>query len=754
MKTDNFIFKLKTLAVSRRLLCALTALVIVASAFPVLRPVSNAVPAERREGKIIVSMGDSYSSGEGIEPFYGQDADFEDKRLDPDWIGHRSERSWGGRLKLPAVDGTMAENKDTNWFFVAASGATTHHLKNHQFKTTSSNPFNESKSCIDPQLNVFSLSLSKKMVSYVTITIGGNDAHFVDVIKKAALRGKYFFPNALPDMINDIWDEFYEKGGIQDRLETAYKDIEEAAGLQACIIVAGYPTLLSEEGSGGFFSSAEANTINKAVIDFNREIEALVTACYDKGMNIRFASVLDEFRGHEAYTDNEYITRVDSKNDQDIEFYKIISDYSMHPNELGAKAYAKCVQRVIDEVEAAKHPKEFSMERDAVLVLDTSGSMGGTSINETREASEKFISSVLEQDASIGIVAYSDDAIKIADFSKNEDYLTRVVNNIGAYGGTNIEAGLLEAEEMLDESMAKKKIIVLMSDGEPNYGKVDQELVDYTDQLREKGIIIYTLGFFQKLYDKYSAEFLMEKLANEGCHYEVTDADDLVFFFEDIAYQISGDNVIYVRIACPVDVTVSYNGETLSSDPLNYNNRTSFGTLTFNTNEVEEEVEGIDNRIKILRLKEGPKYNIEIAGTGEGTMNYSIGFMDSEGNYSDMREFNDIPITPETRITTVAARASSSVMSIDSNGDGKTDLKYKAGQNSAATLVKTNPLKRAAIITLIVVLVAAAAAAAVLIIMKLRKKKAAANSVVFCTVCGYRNSSSFKFCEQCGNKLK
>src|SRR5699024_10707814 len=113
---------------------------------------------------------------------------------------------------------------------------------------------------------------------------------------------------------------------------------------------------------------------------------------------------------------------------------------------------------------------------------------------------------------------------------------------------------------------AKKKIIVLMSDGEPNEGKEGEELIAYADAIKSDDVLIYTLGFFENITgDKAYAQSMMERLASDGCHYEVASAEDLVFFFEDMADQINGQKYIYIRIACPVDVTVTYNGETLCS---------------------------------------------------------------------------------------------------------------------------------------------------------------------------------------------
>lgn len=97
---------------------------------------------------VIVSMGDSYSAGEGVEPFYGQNdndgkkIEFKDKIKNPDWLAHRSINSWPGQLSVNNC--VMNQNKvKTNvngcgkeieqgqpayWFFVATSGAETKHI--------------------------------------------------------------------------------------------------------------------------------------------------------------------------------------------------------------------------------------------------------------------------------------------------------------------------------------------------------------------------------------------------------------------------------------------------------------------------------------------------------------------------------------------------------------------------------------------------------------------------------------------------
>ena len=211
----------------------------------------------------------------------------------------------------------------------------------------------------------------------------------------------------------------------------------------------------------------------------------------------------------------------------------------------------------------------------------------------------------------------------------------------------------------------------------------------------------------------------MERIATDGCHYEVASAEDLVFFFGDMADQINGQKYIYVRIACPVDVSVTYNGETLNSSENNQNLRTAFGTLTFEEND-EALSEGADDRVKVLRLKEGIDYDLELVGTGRGIMNYTIGFMDEAGEYSDLRKFENVKITKNTEIDTVAGVSSESVLNIDEDGDGKYDLKLRAGENGyGEEVVIENWVYLAVICACILVLIDVI----LIIVLKNRKRK-------------------------------
>ena len=366
-----------------------------------------------------------------------------------------------------------------------------------------------------------------------------------------------------------------------------------------------------------------------------------------------------------------------------------------------------------EQVSETPTQRTTSGERDVVLCLDMSGSMAGDKLQQTKEASIKFINTVLQEDASIAIVTYDDSARVLSDFSTNAEELISKINEISDGGSTNIEDGLIKSYNLLNYSNAKKQIIVLMSDGEPNEGKVGEELISYADSIKKEGVYIYTLGFFGGYSRQSAAQTLMEKIASEGCHYEVSDADSLVFFFGDIADTINGQQYIYIRIACPVDVKVSHNDETLNSNEENLSTRTSFGSLSFEENTSEYNEDDVDDRVKILRLKADDNYDISIEGTGRGRMNYTIGFMDENGEYSDFRKFTNIKIKKSTVIDTVAAKSKNTILNVDEDGDGKYDLKYKAGANERGEIVDYSY-----IIYIVIATVGLIIAAAVFLIIK------------------------------------
>ena len=183
----------------------------------------------------MVSMGDSYSSGEGITPFYGQNLNIWEKTQNEDWLAHRSTESWPGQLRINGlekemknykVELTKKENTKDNlgkWYFVAVSGAETKHMSGemqektyHKHVTVGEKPkgskLYENNTCegthyLLEQNKIFN-DLTKDEVDYVTLTLGGNDVGFADIVKECVVNIGFSEPNDLRNRLNYAWEIF------------------------------------------------------------------------------------------------------------------------------------------------------------------------------------------------------------------------------------------------------------------------------------------------------------------------------------------------------------------------------------------------------------------------------------------------------------------------------------------------------------------------------------------------------------------
>lgn len=128
------------------------------------------------------------------------------------------------------------------------------------------------------------------------------------------------------------------------------------------------------------------------------------------------------------------------------------------------------------EVTLGIQGKNFETTSDVVLVIDCSGSMEGTKLTNTRKAAKAFGQKLLADGSStrIAIVTFIDtaaaynnghfyDATELSAFEAAVDAATY------AKGGTNQQAGLHVAQQLLNTSTAGLKNIVILSDGDATY---------------------------------------------------------------------------------------------------------------------------------------------------------------------------------------------------------------------------------------------------------------------------------------------
>src|SRR5580704_19350688 len=212
---------------------------LLALALGVLVPAASAAAAPQ-----YVALGDSYSSGVGTRVFYEESGECD-----------RSPDAFGPKI---------AAAKSYTLSFQACSGA----------KTTEVN---------EKQLGTLSAS-----TSLVTITIGGNDAGFSNVIINCAL---YYF--TCGSAISEA-DEFI-KNKLPGLLETTYKDIHTKA-TTAKVVVLGYPKLFTKEGTTcnvNFLTSGNEKKMNES----GEKLDAVVKARAEAA-KFKFVNPTSAFESH------------------------------------------------------------------------------------------------------------------------------------------------------------------------------------------------------------------------------------------------------------------------------------------------------------------------------------------------------------------------------------------------------------------------------------------------------------------------
>ncbi|MBQ7972350.1 MAG: leucine-rich repeat protein [Lachnospiraceae bacterium] len=166
---------------------------------------------------------------------------------------------------------------------------------------------------------------------------------------------------------------------------------------------------------------------------------------------------------------------------------------------------------------------------DIVLLLDTSGSMSAN-MSSMKSVVEEFVEykGGVANNTRISVVEYSDVANKLAVLSYNTKYVCSYVNELESTGGTSYMPALKKAEEILDKSNAKKKIIIMFSDGEP---ADEYQVSKYCETLPHE-YDMYTVGF--NCEDR-AKNILISIAGSEDRYFDASDIEGLKNAFDDIA---------------------------------------------------------------------------------------------------------------------------------------------------------------------------------------------------------------------------
>lgn len=240
------------------------------------------IPAASAAASQYVALGDSYSSGVGTRVFY--------------------EESGSCKRSPDAYGPKVAAAKGYTLSFQACSGAKTTDVNANQLGTLSSS------------------------TALVTITIGGNDAGFSNVIVNCAL---YYFTcgSAISEANSFIATK------LPALLEATYKKIREKAST-AKVVVIGYPKLFTKEGAtcnANFLTSSNEKKLNETAEKLDATIKSRAEAS-----KYTFINPTAPFEPHAVCSSTEWL------NGQSLPL-----EESYHPNVSGQAEFTTLVEGVL-----------------------------------------------------------------------------------------------------------------------------------------------------------------------------------------------------------------------------------------------------------------------------------------------------------------------------------------------------------------------------------------------------------------------
>ena len=201
---------------------------------------------------------------------------------------------------------------------------------------------------------------------------------------------------------------------------------------------------------------------------------------------------------------------------------------------------------------------------DLICIVDTSGSMSGDKIQLVKE-SLKYLVNLMNEEDKFALIEFSNEENIINYLTKmteeNKALILKNIDNLYAYGGTNILDGLKAAVDLIEDDYSSGERVaslILLSDGEDNYNYdlVDDYFKDYLEETRKEN---YTFNLHTLGYGEDHDAVLMESIAKvkQGGFYFIQRLKDLQNDYLQIYGSLSTVCAINVILTIQSDFTIA-----------------------------------------------------------------------------------------------------------------------------------------------------------------------------------------------------
>ncbi|MCG7284813.1 SGNH/GDSL hydrolase family protein [Cellulomonas sp. ACRRI] len=317
-----------------------------------------------------VALGDSFASGEGLQPYLHPDVD--PGATVEDYICHRSGRGWPAQVVVPGGTRPVAHRLDAEFDFGACTGARIVNLDSEQQRQATPYLFSDEQKAVPLQLDRLGSG-----ADLVTVSIGGNDLGFAPIVG-----------HCIKPWFDRCWDDAFvtsaagTKVSLHDwmtvrlalvggELTGVYRGIRDRVGPDATVVATTYPRLVSASPFALANLACHAPFLDGSERRWLRDrIDVFAAIVQDRaarpGAGLQVVDVRDDFEGRNACDWGAAITGFSLRAVGGPEFGLTFST-SFHPNQKGADLYAQVVN---DALAHSFRPPRFDAATEGADVAD------------------------------------------------------------------------------------------------------------------------------------------------------------------------------------------------------------------------------------------------------------------------------------------------------------------------------------------------------------------------------------------------
>lgn len=317
-----------------------------------------------------VALGDSFASGEGLQPYLHPDVD--PGATIEDYICHRSGRGWPDQVVVPGSTRPVAQRWDAEFDFGACTSARIVNLDTEQQKMPTPYLFSDRREPVPLQLDRLGSG-----ADLVTVSIGGNDLGFAPIVG-----------HCIKPWFDRCWDDAFvtsaagTKVSLHDwmtvrlalvggELTGVYRGIRDRVGPDATVVATTYPRLVSASPFALANLACHAPFLDGSERRWLRDrIDVFAAIVQDRaarpGAGLQVVDVRDDFEGRNACDWGAAITGFSLRAVGGPEFGLTFST-SFHPNQKGADLYAQVVN---DALAHSFRPPRFDAATEGADVAD------------------------------------------------------------------------------------------------------------------------------------------------------------------------------------------------------------------------------------------------------------------------------------------------------------------------------------------------------------------------------------------------